>query len=341
MMSMKFSLHFKSICLSAAICCVNILLTIHAAAQYPAGSPVAINGKLKVVGTHLVNECGNAVQLRGMSSHGVQWFQNCYTTSSLNTLATDWGIDVFRIALYVRERGYINNPSYWKTWIDSIVRKCGNLGIYCVIDWHMLSPGDPNANISEARDFWLYMSAKHAADKHVLYEICNEPNGVSWATVKTYANNIIPAIRANDPSTIIIVGTPTWSQDVDVASADKLNYTNIMYTLHFYSGTHTQFLRDKGNTALANGAALFVTECGTSTASGDGGPYLTEMQKWIDWMAENKISWINWNFADKSETSSALTSGACAASNWNSTSASGTFIKQKILNPSDNFICRH
>jgi aryl-phospho-beta-D-glucosidase BglC (GH1 family)/PKD repeat protein len=330
---------YKLLSASLIILMGSLLTTIPASAQYPAGSPVGVNGKLKVSGTQLVNECGNAVQLRGMSTHGPQWFQNCYTTSALDALANNWGIDVFRIAMYVQEGGYVNNPSFWKTWIDNMVDACGSRGVYCVIDWHVLNPGDPNANITESRDFWTYMSTKHKNKKHVLYEICNEPNGVNWATIKTYANDIIPRIRANDPNTVIIVGTPTWSQDVDVASNDKLNYTNLMYTLHFYSGTHTGSLRAKGNTALANGAPLFVTEFGTSQASGDGGPYLDETQLWIDWMATNKISWINWSFADKSEVSAALSSGACAGGNWTSTTTSGAFIKQRISSPADNFVC--
>jgi aryl-phospho-beta-D-glucosidase BglC (GH1 family) len=315
-----------------------VLFSLKLFAQYPAGSPVAVNGKLKLVGNQLSNECGNAVQLRGMSTHGPQWFPGCYTTSSLDALVKDWGIDIFRIAMYVREGGYLNNPTYWKNWIDNMVNECGKRGIYCLIDWHILTPGDPWADMDAARDFWTYMSAKHTGKKHVLYEICNEPNGVDWNRVKSYAEDIIPRIRANDPSTIIIVGTPTWSQDVDIAANNKLNYSNIMYTLHFYAGTHTDFLRSKANTALSKGIGIFVTEFGTSQASGDGGPYLTETQKWIDWMAANKISWVNWSFADKAEVSAALNPGACGGS-WNNTSQSGTFIKQRILSPADNFNC--
>lgn len=336
-MNQKYSPSGKA--LLASFLLLFLCFSLPALAQYPAGSPVAINGKLKVIGTQMTNECGNPVQLRGMSTHGIHWFTNCYNTSSLDVLVKDWGIDLYRIAMYVQEGGYVNNPSYWKTWIDNMVDECGRRGIYCMIDWHVLTPGDPNANIVEAREFWTYMAQKHAGKKHVLYEICNEPNGVSWSTVKNYANDIIPRIRNHDPSTIIIVGTPTWSQDVDIASTDKLNYSNIMYALHFYSGTHTDWLRNKGNTAMANGAALFVSEFGTSQASGDGGPYLEETQRWIDWMATNKISWANWSYADKDEVSAALLSGACAASNWNSTSQSGTFIKQQILSPADNFSC--
>ena len=307
--------------------------------EYPTGSPVAINGKLSVSGNQMVNECGNAIQLRGMSTHGPQWFENCYTTGSLDALVNDWGIDIFRIAMYVEEGGYVNNPDYWKNWIDNIVDECAVRGIYCMIDWHVLNPGDPNANIVAARDFWSYMSAKHTGKKHVIYEIANEPNGVTWPQVKTYAEDIIPRIRANDPNTIVIVGTPTWSQDVDVAAADPLNYSNLMYALHFYSGTHTDWLRAKGNTALNAGLALFVTEFGTSQATGDGGPYLAETQNWMDWMSDHTISWINWSFADKAEVSAALVPGACSSGSWNNTSTSGAFIKDHILVPADNFAC--
>src|SRR5690606_22859030 len=63
-----------------------LFISTNLLAQYPAGSPVAINGKLSVIGTQLSNECGNPVQLRGMSSHGVQWYGNCVNTSSLDYL---------------------------------------------------------------------------------------------------------------------------------------------------------------------------------------------------------------------------------------------------------------
>jgi aryl-phospho-beta-D-glucosidase BglC (GH1 family) len=334
---MKTTLSDSKSSLIRAIAIIVILLFVRSAwAQYPAGSPVAMNGKLKVSGTHLVSECGNPVQLRGMSSHGLQWFGNCNTSSALDALANSWGADIFRLAMYVQEGGYANDPSGWKTKIDSYVDLCGSKGIYCLIDWHVLTPGDPNADITLARDFWSYMSAKHGSKKHVLYEICNEPNGVSWSTVKTYANDIIPRIRANDPNTVIIVGTPNWSQDVDVAASDPLSFSNVMYTLHFYAGTHAQSFRDKGNTAMSRGAAIFCTEWGTSQASGTGGVYTGESDNWISWMSSNKISWCNWSFSDDTQTSAALNPGSCSGNSWNNTSTSGSYVKGK-MSGGDNF----
>ncbi|MCQ2192568.1 MAG: cellulase family glycosylhydrolase [Paludibacteraceae bacterium] len=293
----------------------------------PAGSPVALNGKLHVSGTKLVNECGNTVRLSGMSTHGPQWFQNCYCKESLKAMVDDWGITIFRFAMYVQEQGYVTKPDYWRQQIDQYAEWCDELGIYFLIDWHVLNPGNPNANLNDAKQFWDYMSKKHASKKNVLYEICNEPNGVQWGTVKEYAEAIISTIRANDKETVIICGTPTWSQDVDIASQNKLSDKNTMYTLHFYAGSHGQQLRNKAEQAMNNGCAIFVTECGTSSASGDGSYSPGAMTEWVNWMTQHDISWCNWSFADKSEVASALNPGACNSRSWNNTTASGTLIK--------------
>ncbi|GIR30139.1 MAG: hypothetical protein CM15mP44_4220 [Candidatus Neomarinimicrobiota bacterium] len=53
-------------------------------------------------------------------------------------------------------------------------------------------------------------------------------------TLKPYALNVISAIREIDPDNLIVVGTPEWSQRVDLAAEDPITeYTNIAYTLHF------------------------------------------------------------------------------------------------------------
>ena len=300
------------------------------AQNYPANSPVALNGKLKVSGTQLVNECGNPIQLRGMSTHGPQWFRNCYSESSLDVLVKDWGISIFRLAMYVEEQGYITNPSGWRQWIDSYVDYCGQRGIYCLIDWHVLNPGNPNAHKDDAIEFWKYMSQKHGQKAHVLYEICNEPNGVGWSDVKNYATDVVKAIRDNNDNTVIIIGTPTWSQDVDIASSDKVNGTNIMYTLHFYAGSHRGELRSKAQSALNNNAPIFVTEFGTSHASGDANYSPDETKTWISWLNERKISWVCWSFSDKGEVSATLVPGACSSGNWSNLSECGQLIKGLI-----------
>jgi aryl-phospho-beta-D-glucosidase BglC (GH1 family) len=299
-------------------------------AQYPAGSPVAKNGQLSVVGTQLTSECGNAVQLKGMSTHGIQWFSDCYNPSSLDALTKDWNIDIIRIAMYVTtaENGYVTDPTGWKAYIDNLVDECGKRGIYCIIDWHIAADGNPNDNISDATEFWTHMSTTHTGKKHVLYEICNEPT-VDWPTITTYANKIIPLIRGNDPKTVIIVGTPSYSSRVDQVT--KLSGTNLMYTLHFYAGesAHNAY-QGYLATALKNGVPVFVTEFGTTNATGDAGENDGNTSSWLGILATDKVSWCNWSFSDKAEGSAALKSGSCEAKTWDNTTSSGTYIKTQL-----------
>lgn len=331
---------------AAKILFLLILMFVASASTVCAQTPVAANGRLRVTGTALVNEHGSPVQIRGMSSHGVNWFTENYNFHSLNRLVNDWGIDVFRIAMYPTEKpnltvgGYEGNPEFWKRYIDELVDLCGKYGIYVIIDWHVLTPGNPNDPdyLPMAKDFWNYMSQKHAGKTHIIYEIANEPNGVSWKICKKYAETIIPIIRGNDPHSIIIIGTPTWSSDVDKASEDPITgYNNLMYAFHFYAGSHGDRYRKKVISALNSGIAVFVSEWGTTTADGDGLPDEKETDLWMDFLEKNKISWCNWSYSDKQEGSAALVAYSAADELWDNTSLSGNIVKKLILYPPDSW----
>lgn len=302
-------------------------------------SIVEKNGKLRVEGRQLVNEVGEVVQLRGMSTHGIAWNPNTYNEQSLRVLVEKWGITLFRIAVYTHEwGGYCTEQ--WKTKeeydeeIDKLVCLCGKLGIYCIVDWHILNEGsgDPNFTLSDAKNFWRKISRRYSHTKHVMYEICNEPNGstVDWSVVKQYAEFVIPEIRQNDPLTVIICGTPTWSQDVDKAVISPLPYSNLMYALHFYAGTHGEDLRRRADKALQQGLPIFVSEFGLSQADGNGGVYVESCDEWMKWMNAHHLSWVNWSFSDVDESSAALQHGAVAEKDLDKVSASGLYVRRKI-----------
>jgi hypothetical protein len=51
-------------------------------------------------------------------------------------------------------------------------------------------------------------------------------------------------------------------------------------------------------------------------ATGDGPINYEELQKWMDWMEKNKISWVSWSITDKNETCSMLKPEAGDFGNW-------------------------
>ena len=252
------------------------------------------NGALQVIGTQLCDESGNAVQLRGISTHGIAWFPDYVNQALFTEMRQIWNVNIVRLAMYTDEyAGYCNggDKEKLKKLVKSGVEYATKADLYVIIDWHVLNDRDPNKYIDEAKKFFDEMSKEYASNNNVIYEICNEPNGsTSWSQIKEYAEKVIPVIRANDKDAVIIVGTPNWSQFVDKAAADPIkNEKNIMYALHFYAATHKDDLRRKLKNAIDNGLPIFVTEYGITASSGDN-PYDTdEAEVWIDFLEENGI----------------------------------------------------
>lgn len=268
------------------------------------------HGALSVKGTQLVDAAGKPLQLKGPSTLGIIWYPQYINKAAFRTIR-DWGGNLIRLAMYTMEEdGYLSggDQEYQKNLIDAGVKAATELGMYVIIDWHILSDGNPHTNKDAAKVFFEEIAAKYKDYDNVLYEICNEPNGegVDWKTVKSYAEEIIPIIRKHAPHAVIIVGTPTWSQDVDQAADDPLNGDNLMYAVHYYAATHKQYLRDKVSYALGKGCAIFISEYSNCNASGNGDIDEKEAMLWAKFTDENCLSYAQWNLANRNESSSMI-----------------------------------
>jgi endoglucanase len=305
----------------------------------PAGSPVAANGRLHVCGVKLCNQRGVAIQLRGMSSHGLQFFPNCLNRGSLSALRTDWKADLIRIAMYVQEGGLETDPAGFTRKVNAAVDTATALGLYAIVDFHILTPGDPNVNLARAKSFFASVAATHGNQPNVIYEIANEPNGVSWAAIKKYANQVIPVIRAAAPDSVVLVGTRGFSSlgltdgsDETEIVNDPVTFKNVMYTFHFYAASHKEDRRAVVARA-AKRLPLFVSEFGTQTFTGDGANDLASTTAWLDLLRSNKISYAMWSFSDGNQTSSVFKPGTCGGTKYAGTGVltqSGTFIRNRI-----------
>lgn len=285
-----------------------LLFAVDLSAKAPAGSPVGKYGQLQVISNQICNTAGKPVQLKGMSTMGLQWYGGIINSGAFKALAKDWKADVIRLALYIGENGYAKDPSL-KTLLMKGVDLAIAQGLYVIIDWHVLTPGNPNDPVyAGAEDFFKEMATKYGKYPNVIYEIMNEPNGpVSWENdLKPYAQKMVNTIRNIDPDNLILIGSGNWSQDVHLASADPVEGKNLAYTVHFYSGSHGEELRYKIKKALAKGIALFCSEWGCTEANGNGGPYINNTEEWLKFLDENKIGWINWSLSSKLETSAAF-----------------------------------
>lgn len=277
-------------------------------------------GRLHVKGTKLVDKKGHEVQLRGVSTHGLSWYPQYVNDKCFAQLHDKWGANVVRLAMYIEEyNGYCSGDAKNRSDLKKLIKKGVRLAkkhkMYVIVDWHILSDGNPNSHKKEAKAFFREMSREFKGYNNVIYEICNEPNnGTSWKEIKSYARSVISTIRKNDKKAVIVVGTPTWSQDVDQAAADPIKGDNIMYALHFYAATHKADLRNKMTAAINKGLPVFVTEYGICDASGNGAIDKKEADRWVQTMDEYGVSYIAWNLSNKQESSSIIKSSCSKVS---------------------------
>lgn len=272
-------------------------------------------GALHVEGTRLCDENGDPVQLRGVSTHGLSWYPEYVNDTCFRELHDKWGANVVRLAMYTEEyNGYCSGSADNRKALKKLVKKGVKLAakydMYVIIDWHILSDGNPKTNQKAAKSFFKDMSKTFSDYDNVIYEICNEPNGgTDWKTIKSYAKAVIPVIRSNDKDAVIIVGTPTWSQELDKAAKSPIEEDNIMYALHFYAGTHQDSLRQTAETAIKGGLPVFVSEFGICDASGSGAVNKEQADKWISFLDRYDVSYVAWNLSNKSETSAMISAG--------------------------------
>jgi endoglucanase len=300
-----------------------------AASQGRAQTPVEKHGRLQVAGNRIVGAHGQPASLSGVSFGWSQWdAARFYNAGAVGTLAGDWRADIVRAALGVHQTGFLSKPAENEARVVSVIDAAIANGIYVIIDWH-----DHHAHKHPelAVAFFERMARAYGDRPNVIYEIFNEPlRGVSWSDeVKPYSERVIAAIRAIDPDNLILVGSPSWSQDVDVATADPVSDPNVAYTLHFYASTHKQWLRDKALVALNKGFALFVSEWGVCNADGDGPIDRASVEEWLAFMREHKLSHCAWSLGDKRETCSMLQPKAPSDGGWseNQITESGTLVR--------------
>lgn len=286
--------------------------------NFVATTPVEYYGELRVSGNQIISEnTGRNAQVTGMSFFWCNWGSKYYKASYVEKMVDEFDCEIVRASYGID--GSVPYPESRTADIKTLVEAAIDNGVYVIIDWHA---HDAHLNSAEAVKFFSMMAKEYGEYDNVIFEIYNEPTQVAWSEVKTYAEQVIPAIREHSDN-LIIVGTPTWSQDVDKAAADPIDDDNVAYTLHFYAGTHKDWLRDRAERAMKDGIALFVTEWGSVNADGNGKADKQSTLEWVNWCNKNGLSMCNWAVNDKDEGSSIFNPD-------DSLTETGKFIKSLI-----------
>ncbi len=314
-----------------------VLFTATCAYQVDAqemSTPVARHGSLHTAGNRILNEHGKPTQLRGMSFSWSIWGgKKYYNNDVVDWLVDDFNVSLIRLSMAIEpDGGYLQQPEEQAALIRQVAARAIKRGIYVIIDWH-----DHNAekNKEAAKAYFAQIARLYTGTPNIIYEIWNEPERQTWPVIKAYSLEIIKEIRKHDPKNLIVVGSPHWDQDVDIAAEDPITgYDNIAYSFHFYASDphHQESLRQKADVALKKGLPLFITEWGVGESNGDGIFDLEKTQQWMAWMEERQLSWANWNITDKAETTAILVPGAPISGKWTSEhlTPAGRYIRERL-----------
>jgi len=301
---------------------------------------VSTHGALKVQDGKILDSHNKPPQLRGISLSWSVWGgRKYYNPQVVNWLKRDFSINLLRVAMAIEpDSGYLKDPAGQQKLVTAVIDAAIKEGIYVLIDWH---DHHANRNIKEAKSFFSTMSAKYSGVANVIYEIWNEPERVEWTLVKDYATEVIAEIRKNDKHSIIVVGSPSWDQDIDVAAKDPIvGFENIAYSFHFYASdpNHQEKLMNKADAAIALGLPVMVTEWGVGESDGDGVFDRQKSDKWVNWMEKHKLSSANWNLTDKKETTALLLPGARLSGEWprQMLSPAGRYIRALLVKLNKN-----
>jgi|GEM_PF-928125 len=317
-------------------------------------NPVELHGHLAVENGTLVDESGSPVQLRGVSTHWLNFADtDNYETNAqaLVWMRDNWDLSVIRAAMGVEEAGgYLTsdaNKNNMLADIDDIVNNAVAAGVYVIIDWHTHA-----TQSSGAQQFFDDMVGLYGHLPNVLYETYNEPLDLSWQNdLKPYHEAVLSRIRSRETQRglthpgVVLMGTPNWSQDVDDVINNEVSGTNLMYTVHFYSCTHGSNELGKAQDALREGIPIFVTEWGATEANGGiDGTSTCEgaADTWHNWMDNNSISWAAWKLDDcdweistrgVADTSCLLEQNVSASGGWatNDLNGHGAYVRDKMM----------
>ena len=266
--------------------------------------------RLKVEGSVLKYENGETAVLTGPS---LGWHSNWarfYNAGTITAFKDKWHANITRAAIGAHPSGDVIG-TYDTDSVTAIKLMCEVIdaaikeNMYIICDWH-----SHENTIENAINFFSVITDRYGNCPNVLYEIWNEPLDISWQEIKDYAEVLIPVIRKKAPDSVIIVGTPRWDQEIDAAAKSPLDYPNLLYSLHFYAGTHKDWLRSKAEDAISMSLPIIISECGAMDHTGDGPIDYTSWQEWIDFADANNLSVVMWDIADKNETCSMISPSA-------------------------------
>lgn len=288
--------------------------------------------ELKVVGNRLHDSNGREVWLQGVNAGGLETLpQDRQVIKSVVVAIDEWKANCVRVP--IKDDFWFGKSAYqkdegreYREIIEQIITLAANRGAYVAIDLHRF-----RAPKAEHAEFWKVFAKQYANHPAVLFDIFNEPHGISWDVWKrggfvghkegvdesAFLNDeekrknagfesvgmqgLVDAVRSTGAKNIVIAGGLFWCNDLTGITRgyeleDKLG-NGVMYSWHTYNW-HTDWEAKMLATAAKH--PIFLGEVGADIKKMDFIP--AEAQEdphtWVPdmlgFVQQHRLNWTGW-----------------------------------------------
>jgi aryl-phospho-beta-D-glucosidase BglC (GH1 family) len=272
---------------------------------------------------------GHAVLLRGAQIAGplnslADWQAGQDPRAWLNPMTFEamrsWKMNALRLPV---SGWYYQDPRFVPL-LDSIVSQANQAGLYVILalfdDAKSGSPYGQGAQVPKAENvtFWKVMAAHFAGNPMLLFDVFNEPTGLTAQTYLTGGGTVtgstgevasviglqplVDAIRSVGAQQVVIAPAAIPASD----PAIRIQDANVMYTLHIYSGiaANNAAVWDQQWGSLLGHYPLFYGEwtvLPNSHIPQQCRPYTPAnaaplTQAFLSYMDARQINWTAWQF---------------------------------------------
>lgn len=242
--------------------------------------------------------------------------------AEIRTIVQEWGCNIVRLPFnqdfVLCGRNGLLAEQYQQA-LDQVISWNAMFGAYTLLDLQWLDAqriygGDRNfvaplPNM-DSIVLWTILAARYQEESAVLYDIFNEPHdrlpddpyllnkedgtthppgqfAVTMAMWQPWARQLVSAIRAQNPRSLIFVSGVNWGYDL---RGMPMELSNVVYSSHVYSNKGTDWAGAFGN--LAETAPVFVGEFGGQDTPGD----LEFVRRLIGYLQQRGIGWTAWSW---------------------------------------------